>query len=128
MNIFSQFYSTQHNSELSQHLVVRNMKNSDNKSDVHHLLKNIELDTNNKDVEIFVLQENKKNYILGVGCVLFKLTKKHRIGVIGEIHNIYIHKSVNTENRNKFIEEIADFAIEQGCYTCTLDSSYSGCI
>ena len=128
MNIFSHFYSMQHNSELSQQIVVRNMKNSDSKNDVYHLLKNIELDINNKDVEIFVLQENKKNYILGVGCVLFKLTNKHRIGVIGVIHNIYIHKSVNTENRNKFIEEIADFAIEQGCYTCTLDSSYSGCI
>ena len=128
MNIFSQFYSTQHNSELSQHLVVRKMMNCDNKSDVHHLLKNIELDINNKDVKIFVLQEERNKHILGVGCVLFKLTKKHRIGVIGEIHNIYIHKSVNTEIRNKFIEEIADFAIEQGCYACTLENSYSGCI
>ena len=128
MNIFSQFYSTQHNSELSQHLVVRKMKNSDNKSDVHHLLKNIELDINNKDVEIFVLQENKKNYILGVGCVLFKLTNKHRIGVIGVIHNIHTHESVNIENRNKFIEEIAELAIDRGCYACTLKNSYSGCI
>lgn len=128
MNIFSQFYSTQHNNELTQQLVVRNMKNCDNKSDVHHLLKNIELDINNKDVKIFVLQEERNKHILGVGCVLFKLTKKHRIGVIGEIHNIYIHKSVNTEIRNKFIEEIANFAIEQGCYACTLENSYSGCI
>lgn len=128
MNIFSQFYSTKYNNESSQQLVVRNMKNSDNKSDVYHLLKNIELDINNKDVEIFVLQENKKNYILGVGCVLFKLTNTDRIGVIGVIHNIHTHKSVNIEDRNKFIEEMAYFAIDRGCYACTLKNSYLGCI
>ena len=128
MNIFSQFYSTQHHDESSQQLVVRNMKNSDNESDVYHLLKSIELDINNKDVKIFVLQEKRNKHILGVGCVLFKLTKKHRIGVIGEIYNIHTHNLVNTENRNKFIEEIAYYAIEQGCYACTLDNSYSRCI
>jgi O-phosphoseryl-tRNA(Cys) synthetase len=128
MNIFSQFHSTQHDNELSQQLVVRNMKNSDNKSDVHYLLKNIELDINNKDVEIFVLQEERKKHILGVGCVLFKLTNKHRIGVIGEIYNIHTHKSVNIEDRNKFIEEIANFAIDSGCYACTLKNSYLDCI
>lgn len=128
MNILSQIYPSRHNQNSLNRLVVRELTDGDNKSDVHHLLKNIELDINNKDVKIFVLQEERNKHILGVGCVLFKLTKKHRIGVIGEIHNIYIHKSVNTEIRNKFIEEIADFAIEQGCYGCTLEKSYSICI
>ncbi len=128
MNILSQIYPSRHNQKSLNRLIVHELTDGDYKSDVHHLLKNIELDKNNKDVEIFVLQEEKNKHILGVGCVLFKLTKKHRIGVIGEIYNVHIYKSVNIKKKNEFIEEIADFAIEQGCYACTLENSYLGCI
>ena len=56
---------------------------------------------------------------------LFKLTKKYRIGVIGEIYNIHVHKSVNRKKQHEFIEEIANFAINNGCYTCTLENTNS---
>ena len=49
-----------------------------------------------------------------------KLTKKKRYGFIGVIKDIVIHtkdKSVSTE----LIGHIAEYAIEQGCYGCTMD-------
>ena len=124
MDIISQIYSS-HKEELFDRLVVRKLTDSDCESGIHHLLENIELDKNKKNVHIFVLQEERNKQILGVGCILKKKKKKYRIGVIGEIYNIHVHKSVNRKKQHEFIEEIANFAINNGCYTCTLENTNS---
>ena len=49
-----------------------------------------------------------------------EVNKKKRYGFIGVIKDIVIHtkdKSVSTE----LIGHIAEYAIEQGCYGCTMD-------
>ena len=125
MNILSQIYPSYQNEAPINKVVMCKLMDSDCERDVHYLLENIELDKNKKNVHIFVLQEEINKQILGVGCVLFKLTKKYRIGVIGEIYNIHVHKSVNMEKQHEFIKEIANFAINSGCYTCTLENTNS---
>ena len=59
MNILSQIYPSRHNQNSLNRLVVRELTDGDNKSDVHHLLKNIELDINNKDVKILFCKKRK---------------------------------------------------------------------
>lgn len=85
-----------------------------------NIYKNIEQYKNKKNIDIFVIETEKEKKILGLGCLIMKLTKKKRYGFIGVIKDIVIHtkdKSVSTE----LIGHIAEYAIEQGCYGCTMD-------
>ena len=87
-----------------------------------NIYKNIEQYKNKKNIDIFVIETEKEKKILGLGCLIMKLTKKKRYGFIGVIKDIVIHtkdKSVSTE----LIGHIAEYAIEQGCYGCTMDEA-----
>ena len=97
------------------------LTDKDFKKDTYYILENIETDRNKEQTYIFVMEDKKDKIIIGVGCVSIVLTKKYRIGLVGKIYNIHMHSSV-IDKKNEFIKEIADYAIEKGCYTCTLEN------
>lgn len=105
----------------TENIEIRQLTNKDFKKDLYSILENIETDRNKEHTYIFVMEDKKHKIITGVGCVSFVLTKKYRIGLIGKIYNIHMHNSV-IDKKNEFIREMADYAIENGCYTCTLDN------
>ena len=51
---------------------------------------------------------------------LMKLTKKNRYGFVGIIKDIVIH-SKDDKMSHDLIGHIAEYAIEHGCYGCTID-------
>ena len=51
---------------------------------------------------------------------MMKLTKKNRYGFVGIIKDIVIH-SKDDKMSHDLIGHIAEYAIEHGCYGCTID-------
>tara|TARA_Y200000002_G_scaffold378384_1_gene385678 strand:- start:2274 stop:2639 length:366 start_codon:yes stop_codon:yes gene_type:complete len=105
----------------TENIEIRQLTHTDFKKDLYSILKNIETHRNKQHTYIFVMEDKKHKIISGVGCVSFVLTKKYRIGLIGKIYNIHMHSSI-IDKKNEFIQEMADYAIEKGCYTCTLEN------
>lgn len=95
-----------------------------NKEEVNRLspniYKNIEEYKNKKNIEVFVIETEKEKKILGLGCLIMKLTKKKRYGFIGVIKDIVIHSKDESASID-LIEYISEYAIEKGCYGCTMD-------
>ena len=104
----------------TNNIELHQLTDNDFKNDLYNILGNIETDRNKEHTHIFVMEDKKYKIIIGVGCVSFVLTNKYRIGLVGYIYNIHMHNSV-IDKKNEFIKDIADYAIERGCYTCTLD-------
>lgn len=105
----------------TKNIELHQLTDKDFKKDTYYILENIETDRNKEHTYIFVMEDKKDKIIIGVGCVSFVLTNKYRIGLVGYIYNIHMHNSV-IDKKNEFIKEIADYAIEKGCYTCTLEN------
>ena len=85
-----------------------------------NIYKNIEDYKNKKNIDVFVIETEKEKKIVGIGCLIMKLTKKNRYGFMGIIKDIVIH-SKDDKMSHDLICHIAEYAIEQGCYGCTMD-------
>lgn len=95
-----------------------------NKQEVNQLssniYKNIEDYKNKENIHIFIIETEKEKKIVGIGCLMMKLTKKNRYGFVGIIKDIVIH-SKDDKMSHDLIGHIAEYAIEHGCYGCTID-------
>tara|TARA_B100002019_G_C21243711_1_gene587065 strand:+ start:281 stop:646 length:366 start_codon:yes stop_codon:yes gene_type:complete len=120
MQIYETNYKT-YEQPTTQNTEIHQLTHTDFKKDLYSILENIEADRNKEYTYIFVMEDKKHNIIIGVGCISFILTKKYRIGLVGKIYNIHMHNSA-IDKKNGFIQEIADYAIEKGCYACTLNN------
>tara|TARA_B100000424_G_scaffold260564_1_gene244542 strand:- start:415 stop:762 length:348 start_codon:yes stop_codon:yes gene_type:complete len=95
-----------------------------NKEEVNQLspniYKNIEDYKDKKNIDVFVIETEKEKKVIGIGCLMMKLTKKKRYGFVGIIKDIVIHSKDDNMSHN-LIGHIAEYAIENGCYGCTMD-------